>query len=504
MVTNLFYFLVFVCVAYGYKFSSFKRINNMTLSHWASNQISIAQSNIHCASHCLLLGDQGTPCNSFKFSEDGSCETGNISRIIDVPAGNISLEIFVADRVLSTLPRLCMGGEGCCQGECELGDGDCNQDQDCKAPFICGSNNCWTEFKKGNGSWDEEDDCCTKKCGPGRLCGHGEGVCLTMFDCKLPGYHLCSLSSCQNSTIFSELERLEHTSLSLIGQRQCCHRACGNNYKCGNNTIGCASNLDCLPGHECIIKEDGFHFCRDINECTDPRHSSISLSYCGANTFCNDTLGNYTCSCKPGYNGWIPYSGCSDIDECLGYDPCLYSYTECTNTVGNYTCSCKTGFVPNVGEHRLLQCTDLDECVTYPGICGENTICSDTTGSYRCSCKSGYSGLIPGVGCDCPTGVDPELNGCGEYLNGTSGYFTSPNYPNNFPSYVECYWVIQVEEGYHVLFNFTDIVTGSSSSYVRIRYGKCSTTTDYLVSSLYKYSYSSPTSAVLEARDGFL
>jgi len=40
------------------------------------------------------------------------------------------------------------------------------------------------------------------------------------------------------------------------------------------------------------------------------------------------------------------------------------------------------GFVPNVGEHRLLQCTDLDECVTYPGICGENTICSDTTGSF--------------------------------------------------------------------------------------------------------------------------
>ena len=44
-----------------------------------------------------------------------------------------------------------------------------------------------------------------------------------------------------------------------------------HNIRCGNNTIGCASNLDCLPGHECIIKEDGFHFCRDINECTDPR-----------------------------------------------------------------------------------------------------------------------------------------------------------------------------------------------------------------------------------------
>ena len=64
------------------------------------------------------------------------------------------------------------------------------------------------------------------------------------------------------------------------------------------------------------------------------RHSSISLSYCGANTICNDTLGNYTCSCKPGYNGWIPYSGCSDIDECLGYDPCLYSYTEVVMSIG--------------------------------------------------------------------------------------------------------------------------------------------------------------------------
>lgn len=35
------------------------------------------------------------------------------------------------------------------QGACKLGDGDCNTDQDCELPFICGSNNCWTEFKKG-------------------------------------------------------------------------------------------------------------------------------------------------------------------------------------------------------------------------------------------------------------------------------------------------------------------------------------------------------------------
>jgi len=35
--------------------------------------------------------------------------------------------------------------------------------------------------------------------------------------------------------------------------------------------------------------------------------------------------------------------------------------------------------------------------------------------------------------------------------------------------YVHLLYTVQVEEGYHVLFNFTDIVTGSSSSYVRIR-----------------------------------
>ena len=68
----------------------------------------------------MLQEEKAKRMNFFKiffirFSEDGSCETGNISRIIDVPAGNISLEIFVADGVLSTLPRLCLGGEGCCQ-----------------------------------------------------------------------------------------------------------------------------------------------------------------------------------------------------------------------------------------------------------------------------------------------------------------------------------------------------------------------------------------------------
>ncbi|XP_023330796.1 latent-transforming growth factor beta-binding protein 4 [Eurytemora carolleeae] len=177
------------------------------------------------------------------------------------------------------------------QGACKLGDGDCNTDQDCELPFICGSNNCWTEFKKGNGSWDEEDDCCTRRCAQGRLCGHGEGVCKDQFDCKLPGYHLCSAQSCQNSTIFSELELSEHSSAGLVGQEKCCHRACGPNYKCGNNSIGCETHKDCRSGHKCIMREDGYNFCRDINECVDIRYSNSSLEYCGAETNCLDQIG---------------------------------------------------------------------------------------------------------------------------------------------------------------------------------------------------------------------
>ena len=46
--------------------------------------------------------------------------------------------------------------------------------------------------------------------------------------------------------------------------------------------------------------------------------------------------------------------------------------------------------------------------------------------------------------------VFPLVTACtsGEYLNGFSGFFSTPNFPSNYPQYSKCTWNITVPSGY--------------------------------------------------------
>ena len=41
-----------------------------------------------------------------------------------------------------------------------------------------------------------------------------------------------------------------------------------------------------------------------------------------------------------------------------------------------------------------------------------------------------------------------------EYLNGFSGFFSSPNFPSNYPQYSKCIWNITVPSGYIIKLSF--------------------------------------------------
>ena len=58
--------------------------------------------------------------------------------------------------------------------------------------------------------------------------------------------------------------------------------------------------------------------------------------------------------------------------------------------------------------------------------------------------------LFAKKGCDCVF----FFSGCGGTILGASGNITSPNYPNNYPSRVECLWVVTVPTGsISIIFN---------------------------------------------------
>ena len=42
----------------------------------------------------------------------------------------------------------------------------------------------------------------------------------------------------------------------------------------------------------------------------------------------------------------------------------------------------------------------------------------------------------------------------GEYLNGFSGFFSTPNFPSNYPQYSRCIWNITVPSGYIIKLSF--------------------------------------------------
>ncbi len=57
-----------------------------------------------------------------------------------------------------------------------------------------------------------------------------------------------------------------------------------------------------------------------------------------------------------------------------------------------------------------------------------------------------------------------ENSGCGGIVTAPNGEIHSPKYPSNYPDNVDCSWVITVDAGHRVFFNFTDLDLESHSS----------------------------------------
>jgi len=159
---------------------------------------------------------------------------------------------------------------------------------------------------------------------------------------------------------------------------------------------------ECLSGFE----GDGyqganFTGCTDIDECVTGENN------CGANSYCNNTEGSFTCTCNPGYTG-TPTIGCVDINECVEVVNACDEQANCTNNEGSYTCTCNPGYS---GTGFYGQCADINECLddAHPHGCDPFATCNNTVGGNTCMCTDGFTGdgYVDGTGC---TDVDECAN----------------------------------------------------------------------------------------------
>ncbi|OWF49028.1 Thrombospondin-4 [Mizuhopecten yessoensis] len=129
--------------------------------------------------------------------------------------------------------------------------------------------------------------------------------------------------------------------------------------------------------------------------------------------------GTYSHGCLPCPHGFTGDGAtCTDIDECVVYEPC-WNTSSCINTSPGYQCkACPFGYTGTYEDaltidlHRRTfyrqnqvlssenqTCTDIDECLFSNGGCDVNAYCHNTIGSFYCAdCMPGYIGNLI-VGC---------------------------------------------------------------------------------------------------------
>ncbi|XP_016332605.1 fibrillin-1, partial [Sinocyclocheilus anshuiensis] len=303
------------------------------------------------------------------------------------------------------------------QNECEEGLDDCaSRGMTCKnliGTYMCICSPGYTRQPNGDSCVDLNE--CTAKpgiCENGRcentvgsyrcVCDQGFSPSPSRTECIDNRQGFCFLEVLQTMCQMSSSSRVS------VRKSECC---CNGGRGWGPNCELCP-----LPGTTQYKKmcplgpgytTDG----QDIDEC------KVMGNLC-KNGQCLNTLGSFSCICKPGYTTDITDTQCVDMDECVGNHRCQHG---CQNLVGGYRCSCPQGYLQH---YQWNQCVDKNECQNSQ-ICG-GASCHNTLGSFRCLCPTGFAFEQLMGGCqdvnECSSTQNPCSFGCsntdGGYLCG--------------------------------------------------------------------------------------
>lgn len=315
----------------------------------------------------------------------------------------------------------CLPGEICNNaGTCQTG---CVLDTDCPDLNVCFNNKC----KCSHGyigtpyGCEDIDECSDNPCHATATCVNTPGSykCLCSGDtvgdpysdpgCIRPN-ECYSNNDCENNLYCKDGKCTD----------ACAHQKCGTNAICEvfnhiaactcpighlgdplDESIGCFK-VECLNNDDCI-SERACHL--DSHKCVNP----CDLVDCGKGS-CSAEEHTAVCTCFTGFQ--LVNGVCDDIDECLG-NPC-HTTAKCENTYGNFICSCPEGLI---GDPISVGCRNPSECF-------ENSDCPETASCIESRCKNpcedrsscGKNAICSPLGhraiCQCPVNTvgDPKLS----------------------------------------------------------------------------------------------
>ncbi|XP_066982620.1 adhesion G protein-coupled receptor E1-like isoform X1 [Macrobrachium rosenbergii] len=257
-------------------------------------------------------------------------------------AGQQELESSLRQEISGVISLLETGGID----ECSEGSHNCGDHEACTDKFVNFTCSCLPGFARNGLRCEDMDECARGKaeCSPQAACRNSVGS--YSCSCNPPfegdGRTCCPPGFAQNGSHCDDMDECAR------GKAECNpHAACRNSvgsYSCSCNPPFQGDGRTCCPPG---FAQNGSN-CDDMDECARGK------AECSPHAACRNSVGSYSCSCNPPFQGdgrtCCPPgfaqngSNCDDMDECAQGTAECSPQAACRNSVGSYSCSCNPPF----------------------------------------------------------------------------------------------------------------------------------------------------------------
>ena len=333
-------------------------------------------------SDCATGNCVGGTCCAVACTTPGTCEK---LEGVTCPGGTACRYLKAADETVCEDGNLCTN-DVCFQGACVFkSNKDCTDNNQCTTDTCTPSTGaCVHEPLNVPVACDDGNACTSDTCSPTAGCQHSDnnagmctdnnactddvcsaGVCVSTpkncsslnNDCNVG---VCVGGACQAQP--SNIDGACDEGLAACDTTGKCNNAgmcVGNRDACGALSTACTTCTNepgCYSGRLCTCQTGATPPVIVVNGRCVPSADECNASPCVPIATCNDptpdgtTTGDVVCTCPGGYtgNGKVAGTGCTDIDECNGQNPCGIGSAPggCNGTSppGSYSCTCAAGY----------------------------------------------------------------------------------------------------------------------------------------------------------------